>query len=157
MEVDLLSGADVGPPPVTNVPTPPDPVSMETSDGPQGGGNTPQQPPSNAAPPEVIVRKVFNAIRAGDLRALRSVFSQSVPRQVTGLLSSREGGAVLLRRPSNGREVYIRQPTPLILAVTEWFTEIVEYLAEFRVSSNHAILLPPVLLICILLWEHYTT
>lgn len=52
------------------------------------------------------------------------------------MLSARLEKSIKVKRPSNGQEITIRQPTPIMVAVTEWYTEIAEYLFSFRVCLD---------------------
>ncbi len=79
----------------------------------------------------MLYMKIFTAIHGGDLKSLKQIFEISTKDEIEELLSCRAEPTVVLRRPSNGSDVRIYKPTPLIAAVSDWYTDIVEYLASF--------------------------
>ncbi|XP_064652201.1 serine/threonine-protein phosphatase 6 regulatory ankyrin repeat subunit A-like isoform X2 [Lineus longissimus] len=75
---------------------------------------------------------IFKAIERGDLVKVELLLDGIPVDQVQQLLTSRYETTLLLRRPSNAREYYVKLPTPLIMATAEWYTEILEYLASYK-------------------------
>ena len=92
--------------------------------------------PSHSLPKATTMKllnmKVFSAIRGGDLRTLKQVFEISTPKEIEELLRERQDERVILRRPSNGKEIQVRRPTPLMVAVCEWYVDIVDHIASFH-------------------------
>ena len=74
--------------------------------------------------------KLFTAVEMGDVASVNRLCLYG---DVETLLTWRREGSALLRRPGNGRELYVMRPTPLLLAVTLWYADVVDCLASFQV------------------------
>ena len=75
--------------------------------------------------------KLFAAVEKGDVAAVNRLCLYG---DVETVLTWRREGSALLRRPGNGRELYVLRPTPLLLAVTLWYADVVDSLASFQVQ-----------------------
>ena len=79
--------------------------------------------------------KLFSAIKAGDLKYLRQILTSVSDNERHKLLHLRSPEGAVITRPASGSEVYIRQPTPLLVSVCQWFPQVVDFLAGFKVSD----------------------
>lgn len=91
--------------------------------------------PSHSLPKSTTMRllnmKVCSAIRAGDIKTIKQVFEISTEQEIEELLQQRQDDNVVVRRPSNGKDIVVKNPTLLMVSVCEWYVDIVEYLASF--------------------------
>ena len=91
--------------------------------------------PSHSLPKSTTMRllnmKVCSAIRAGDLKTVKQVFEISTDKEREELLQQRQEDNVVVRRPSNGKDIVVSNPTLLMVSVSQWFVDIVDYLASF--------------------------
>jgi len=87
-----------------------------------------------------LSERLFAAIEAGDVGAV-SRLCAFAGEDVEGLLTARREGSGLVRRPGNGRELYVLRPTPLLLAVTLWYADVVDAVASFKVTLS-SLLIP---------------
>lgn len=94
---------------------------------------------------EEVLRVAAKAVRGGDLLTLKEHLGQLSGKQLEVLLTAQlKGDTVQLlyqpgerhrvRLPNVDRDVYIREPTLLVLGVTRLNPEVVSYLASFKVS-----------------------
>ena len=82
-----------------------------------------------------LPEKLFAAIEAGDVGAVGRLCALA-GEDVERLLTARREGSGLVRRPGNGRELYVLRPTPLLLAVTLWYADVVDAVAAFKVTLS---------------------
>lgn len=80
--------------------------------------------------------KLASFIRAGNVSRLHELLQGLDPTEVSELLRTPLETPVSVIRPSSGLKLVVLQPTPLMIAVSNWFPEIIDYLCCFRVSSR---------------------
>ena len=86
---------------------------------------------------KVLGSALFSAVEAGDIDYLRGVFDSCTEGEIQELLGIRREESAQIQRPSNCRDIYVRSPTPLMVAVTEGQDEVLEYMASYKVSKNY--------------------
>ena len=79
--------------------------------------------------------KLFSSIKAGDLNYLRQILTPAKEDERGKLLNLRSPEGVVITRPTSGSEVYVHNPTLLIVSVCQWFPEILDFLASFKVRG----------------------
>lgn len=79
---------------------------------------------------------LFQAVTAGDLGQVEAVLAPLSPDSRTHVLGCRQEESAVAQRPSTGQAVYVRSPTPLLLAVAGWYPDIVQYLSSFQVRLH---------------------
>ena len=85
---------------------------------------------------KVLGSKFFSAVEDGDLEYLQGVLQSCTEDEITELLGIRREDSAQLQRPSNSREIYVRSPTPLMVAVLGRHDEVLELLASYKVSTT---------------------
>ena len=85
------------------------------------------------------VEQLVSAVKGGDLKYLKEVFAVCEKDEVCHLVRRRHPQSALVRRPSNGRELHVREPTLLMVAVAGWYDDVLEYLASFEVRKANLI------------------
>lgn len=81
-----------------------------------------------------LADKLFTAVETGDVAAVNRLCA-CAGDDVETLLSSRREGSALVRRPGNGRELYVLRPTPLVLATALWYADVVDSLSALKVRG----------------------
>ena len=87
---------------------------------------------------KVLGSALFSAVEAGDIDYLRGVLDSCTESEIQELLVIRREESAQIQRPSNSRDIYVRSPTPLMVAVTEGQDKVLEYMASYKVSKNYA-------------------
>ena len=80
-----------------------------------------------------ITINLIQAIKGGDLKTVKELFSCLSETETEEVLLTHAQGSVAVKRPSGDSEIRIWNPTLLMLAVSEWYPAIVNYLASFKV------------------------
>ena len=86
---------------------------------------------------KVLGSAFFSAVEAGDIDNLRGVLDSCTEGEIQELLGIRRQDSAQIQRQSNCRDIYVRSPTPLMVAVTEGQDEVLEYMASYKVSENY--------------------
>ena len=82
-----------------------------------------------------VLLNLVQAIKGGDLKTVKELFSSLSETETEETLVTHAQGSVAVKRPCGESEIRIWNPTLLMLAVTEWYPAIVSFLASFQVST----------------------